>query len=48
MFKLCCHGDIVHSGVIVVLGFGWRDVSDKLEKAPVVELERQIVKVSRN
>ena len=36
-FKLCSHGWFVQHGVILRLGFGWRDISDGLQKPSMVE-----------
>lgn len=36
-FKLCGHGRLTQRGIVICLGFGRRDVSDWLERAPVVE-----------
>jgi hypothetical protein len=36
-FKLCGHGWLVQHGVILLLGFGWRDVADGLQKPSMVE-----------
>ena len=35
--KLGCHGEVVHSGIKLLLGLGWRDVSDGFEDASVIE-----------
>ena len=37
MFKLRGHGDLVQSCVEVFFCFGWRDVSDGLEQALLIE-----------
>ena len=37
MIKLRSHGELVHSYVVSLLGFGWRDVADRLEDAAVIE-----------
>ena len=37
MIKLRSHGELVHSYVVSLLGFGWRDVADRLEEAAVIE-----------
>lgn len=36
-FKLCGHGWRAQRGAILLLSFGWRDVTDGLRKPPVVE-----------
>jgi hypothetical protein len=36
-FKLCGHGCFVQHGVVSLLVFGWRYVSDRLQEAEVVE-----------
>jgi hypothetical protein len=36
-FKLCRHGGLLQHGVVALLGFGRRDVSDGLQEPPVVE-----------
>ena len=37
LLKLCCHGEIVHGGVVVLLSFGWRDISDGFQKSASIE-----------
>jgi hypothetical protein len=35
--SLCGHGWFAQHGVILLLGFGWRDIADRLEKPSMVE-----------
>ena len=36
-FESCRHGGLVCRGVVVFLGFGWRDVADRLQQPAIIE-----------
>jgi hypothetical protein len=37
LLKLCCHSWLVQHGIVLFLGFGWRDISYGLHKPSMVE-----------
>ena len=37
LFELCGHGRVLQRGVITFFGFGWRNVSDGLQRPTIVK-----------
>ena len=36
-FESRCHGGLLCHGIVAFLGFGWRDVADRLQQPTIVE-----------